>query len=272
MAKVPQIIGIVNITADSFYDGGWYMMQKNAENRAKTLLAEGADIVEISGAASGPNSKQVSETLELERVIPVIQAILKSYPSACLSVDTYNAAVAREALREGATIINDVSAGRADLDMFKVLSDRPSKMVLVYSKDSHPPTTICRQEYPDIMRDLSEFFISRQKEAIQAGVRPESIIIDPGLGYYVSANPEYSFEILAQLKMLTTMGIPVVVSPSRKSFLAGCEKLDASHRLPATIAASSIAVLHGASFIRTHDVLSVKRGCEIALEVSKYVA
>lgn len=262
-----QIVGILNVTPDSYHDGGKYASVERALACAEEMLKQGADIIEIGGESTGPNSKEVTEEEEMDRVLPVIQAIRKAHPQAKLSVDTYRSGIARAALQEGVMMVNDVTAGRRDPQMFRVLKDSQALMVLMYAKDPTPRTTIESKQYEDVVGTIKKFLAERKERAIQEGIAAGRIILDPGLGHFVSSGPKYSFEILARLEEFLDLGCPLFVSPSRKSFLAGSENLKTIDRLPGTIVASALAVLNGAQYIRTHDVLEVKRGCKVALSI-----
>lgn len=187
---------------------------------------------------------------------------MTAYPDAVLSIDTYKAQVANEAVAAGAKMINDVTAGRGDREMFSVMAQSKSKIVLMYSKDETARTTVSDTEYDDVVMHITQFLAGRVAAAKDAGVHADSIVVDPGMGHFISSKPEYSFAVLRRLQEFTEIA-PVYVSPSRKSFLAGPQNLPPSERLPATIVASAIAVQNGASYIRTHDVLAVRRGCDI---------
>lgn len=258
-----QIVGILNITPDSYADGGFYMDPEKALVRAGELLSEGADILDIGGESTGPGSVDVTQEEELQRIIPVIDRVRKEFPDARISVDTGKSGVAKEALDRGVMMINDVTAGRNDPAMFSVIAPYAAKLVLMYAKDKTPRTTAEYCEYRDLFGTIRAFLESRIVAAEDAGIVRDRIIIDPGLGHFVSSDPSYSFAVLAQLHRFADMA-PVYVSPSRKSFLAGKDKLPVADRLHGTTAASAIAALHGASYIRTHDVLAVRRACEIA--------
>ncbi|TSC59553.1 MAG: dihydropteroate synthase [Candidatus Peregrinibacteria bacterium Greene0416_62] len=280
-----QIVGILNVTPDSYYDGGMWNAVGAALKRAKEMLKEGADWIEIGGESTGPKSKDVSLEQELARVIPVIDAIHKKFPEAKLSVDTYKSAIAREAIAAGVTMVNDVTAGRGDAEMFGTIAqsqiahsnisgqaNRKSQiplLVLMYSKDSTPRTTIAETQYKDVVATIRAFLKARRDAAIAAGIPADRIILDPGLGHFVSSIPKYSYEILARLSEFKDLDCPLFISPSRKSFLAGSENLPVSERLPATIAASMIAALNGARYIRTHDVADIRRACAVIEQLSQ---
>lgn len=234
------------------------------------MLAEGADVIEIGGESTGPNSPDVPVEEELRRTIPVIREVKRMHPRAVIAIDTYKSRVALEAIAAGATMVNDVTAGRSDREMFQALAAASDvSLVLMYAKDRTPRTLIAERNYNDVVAEIATFLRERRNAAVAAGVPQESIILDPGLGHFVSSDAHYSFTILARLEEFTPLQCPILVSPSRKSFLAGPENLKVADRLPGTIAASAIAVLHGARYVRTHDIAAVRRGCEVAMEMLK---
>lgn len=266
-----RIVGILNVTPDSYFDGGQFVTTDTAVKRAGELLADGADIIDIGGESTGPNSKDVTEEEELKRVISTVKAIKRAYPDAVMSIDTYKSRIANEAIEAGASMINDVTAGRADPSIFTVAANAGVPIVLMFSKDPTPRTTVAQTQYEDVIADISRFLSERKQAAIDAGVDASKIILDPGMGHFISSDAQYSLEVLARLRELSALGSPLYVSPSRKSFLAGPENLKAIDRLPGTIAASAIAVLNGATYIRTHDVREVRRGCVVSGELISYL-
>ncbi len=257
----PEVIGVLNVTPDSFYAGSRVQTMDDVLAAARRMLAEGASLLEVGGESSGPGSPDVSIDAELSRTVPAVTAIRRMFPDCRIVVDTWKAAVAREALAAGAEIINDVTAGRGDPEMFRTVAEAGAGIVLMFSKDPTPRTTVRSVTYDDVIATVRTFLAARIAAAVAAGTARERIIIDPGLGHFVSSDPFYSYEILARLRELTDLA-PVLVSPSRKSFLAGPSGLPPSERLPATVAASVLAALRGASFIRTHDTGSVKQALE----------
>ena len=262
-----QIVGVLNATPDSYFDGGKFDQVESAVKRVGEMLADGADIIDIGGESTGPGSQEVSPEEESRRVIPIIKAIKETYPDAKISIDTYKSQVAKEAINSGAVIVNDVTAGRGDPELFSVVALSDALIVLMYSKDDTARTTIKDQKYDDVIATILSFLSERKSAAVDAGIAEDRIIIDPGMGHFVSSDSSYSFKILAELEKFKKLNCPIYVSPSRKSFLADPENLKAEDRLPGTIAASALAVEHGATYIRTHDVLDVRRGCETASRI-----
>jgi len=263
----PHIVGVLNVTPDSYVEKGKYVGVEAALKRAEEMRADGADWIEVGGESTGPGSKDVTGEEEIHRTIPVIKEIKRAMPKINISIDTYKAPVAAAALREGAAMVNDVTAGRADPELFGVVAASQASIVLMYAKDPTPRTTIEPRMYDDVIVTIREFLLRRKQAAIDAGIPASRIILDPGLGHFVSSLSEYSFEILRRLPELVDLGCPLFVSPSRKSFLAGEGNLPVAARLPATIAASVLAAEHGASFIRTHDVREVKRALNVLEQI-----
>ncbi len=264
-----RIVGILNVTPDSYFDGGKFADSVAAIERAGEMLRDGADVIEVGGESTGPASSDVSAEEELRRIVPVIRGIRSSFPDAVISVDTYKASVAEAALCEGATIVNDVTAGRADGAMFEIVAKMKASIILMYAKDASPRTTVEPRQYADVIVTVRDFLEERSRLATQKGIAAAKIILDPGLGHFVSADARYSFEILAHLEQFASLGYSLLVSPSRKSFLAGQRNLPPKDRLPATLAATAIAVLHGAGFIRTHDIAQTREAVEAALRMSR---
>lgn len=264
-----RIVGVVNATPDSFYEGS-RVTSENALQVAGGMIALGADVIEVGGESTGPRSVEVPEAEELERVTALVERLSQEHPSVPIGIDTWKAKVAHQALRGGASIVNDVTAGRGDPDLFSVVArSSQARLVLMYAKDPTARTTVREAQYDDVVATIKKFLASRRDAAIAAGISSARILLDPGLGHFVSSDPRYSFEILARLREFASLGCPLFISPSRKSFLAGAENLKTADRLPGTIAASTIAALRGAAYIRTHDVLDVRRACEIAEQIRK---
>lgn len=243
-------MGILNVTPDSFFDGNIFLQKKNALRHAGRMVKEGADIIDIGGESSGPGSENVSVEEELRRVIPVVKAVRKKFPELQISVDTYKAEVARRAIAAGATMINDVTALRGDAQMARVIAESGVPVVLMYSKDPTARTTRAKKRYKDVVKTIKDFLRARIAYAKFQGIRDSQIIIDPGMGVFVSGYPKYSFEILARLKEFQPLGYPILVGASRKGFLGGALK----DRLGASVVAHITAVQNGANIIRVHDV------------------
>lgn len=255
MGKKVKIMGILNVTPDSFSDGGELFTSgrvntKKALAQAKKMIQEGADIIDVGGESSGPGSKDVSLKDELARVIPVILAIHKKFPRIMISIDTYKAEVARQAISAGAKMVNDVTALRGDKEMARVVAKNKVQVILMYSKDPSARTTREPKQYKDVIKTINDFLKRRIKYAVTKGIRRSQIIIDPGMGAFISSDPKYSYEILSRLREFHKLRLPILLGASRKSFLPG----SLSQRTMPSVIAHMIAIQNGADIIRVHDV------------------
>jgi dihydropteroate synthase len=255
----PRIMGILNVTPDSFSDGGKFFDSKKATDHALQMIKDGANIIDVGGESTGPGSKNVTAAEEIKRVIPVIKAIRKKNKRVTISIDTYKAKVAEAALKAGANMVNDVTALRGDKQMAKLVAKTGTPIILMYSKDKTPRTTKRKVHYANVVQHIVEFLKEQTEFAIKNGIKPEQIIIDPGMGAFVSTEPSYSLEILHRLEEFKLLGYPILLGPSRKSFIPG--KLE--DRLPGTIAACTIALQNGANILRVHDVAECKQIIEV---------
>lgn len=253
------VVGVINVTSDSFVVASRAEEPSDIVALAQEYIDGGADILEVGGESTGPDSHDVSVTQELGRVVPAVTLLRERFPDTWISVDTYRADVARAALAAGADMINDVTAGRGDPQMFAVIAEAGCPVILMYAKDPTARTTVSDTRYDDVIATVAAFLSERLAAARKSGIT--QMIVDPGLGHFVSSDPTYSWEILTRLTELRDMA-PILVSPSRKSFLAGPTKLPPSERLAATIAANCLASINGATFIRTHDVRETHRALD----------
>ena len=244
------VMGVLNVTPDSFSDGGRFCSADKAVSCAKEMFSDGAAIIDIGGESTGPGSQDVSLDEELARVIPVITAVRKELPDVFISIDTCKFAVAQKAIEAGADMINDVTAGRNDMQIL----DMNVPIVLMYSKDDTPRTTKENVQYDDVMRTIVTFLEGRIAVA-----KSKQIIVDPGMGAFVSGDPKYSFEILKKLAELKSLGLPILVGASRKSFLGG----EVSDRLESSTSAAVLAVNNGAKIIRAHNVAATFKALNI---------
>lgn len=259
----PIVMGILNCTPDSFSDGSQFFRSGTIDlplviRAAQKMLIDGALIIDIGGESTGPGSTHVSVDEELSRVIPVVQA-LRHNTDCLISVDTYKSEVAQKAIEAGADMINDVTAGRADPRIFEVVAEAQVAYCMMYAKDTTARTTTDQREYADVVQTIIDFMTERIQAAQQAGIPFENICIDPGMGAFISMNPQYSFEILENLGRLKILNRPILVGASRKSFLGGSDPKD---RLEASISAAQTAVKNGADIIRAHDVLETFRALQ----------
>jgi len=248
----PKIMGIVNVTPDSFSDGGIFESPDDAEVIIGQMIKNKADIIDIGGESTGPGSKNVSLKEELKRVRPVIDFIKKNKltKKTIFSIDTYKSEVAKCALENGFSIVNDVTALRGDPKMADVLLEFRPYVILMYSKDLTARTTRKEVDYDDVIKTISAFLKERTSFLMNAGFPKNKIIIDPGMGAFISSKPQYSFETINRLSDLKALGFPICIGVSRKSFLGG----EIENRDPISAEWSLKAIKNGASIIRTHNV------------------
>ena len=243
----PLVMGILNVTPDSFSDGGRYLAVANAVTRARQMASEGADIIDIGGESTRPGAPVVSADEELRRVLPVIEQI----SDLLVSVDTTKAVVAKRALAAGARIVNDISALRHDADMVQVVRDFEAGVVLMHMQGM-PATMQENPRYVDVVREVREFLAERIEFAVASGVKKTQIAVDPGLGF--GKTVEHNRQLVAGLKQFALLGCPIVVGASRKSFIGQLLSRPVPERLPGSLAVAAWAVTQGAQIVRTHDV------------------
>lgn len=246
----PLIMGVLNVTPDSFSDGGRYLATDAAVSRALEMVAEGADLIDIGAESTRPGADPVEETEELSRLVPVVEAVCRQV-SVPVSVDTTKAAVAERALELGASIVNDVSALRFDARMGKVVADSGAGVVLMHMQGT-PKTMQVAPRYDDVVEEIRNFFGGRLDAAAQYGIAREQIILDPGIGF--GKRREDNLTLLAQLEELATLDRPLLVGTSRKGFIGEILRQPVGDRLMGTAATCAVAILHGARLLRVHDV------------------
>lgn len=249
------IMGILNITPDSFSDGGKFLDSQVAANHAIKMIENGADMIDVGGESSRPGAKPVLIDEELKRILPVIKAIREK--SDCLiSVDTYKSKVAEAALNLGADLINDISSLSFDGKMAGVISAYKVPLVLMHMQGV-PENMQLNPLYVNIINDLITFFKSKISIAKEAGVSNNMIILDPGIGF--GKRVDDNFEIIRELKQICNMGYPILLGTSRKSFIGDTLGLPINDRLEGTLASVAIGVLNGAKILRVHDIIEVRR-------------
>jgi dihydropteroate synthase len=248
----PVLVGALNVTPDSFSDGGDFFDPERAAARAATMLDEGAQIIDVGGESTRPGSDPVSPEEEARRVVPVIQRITTERPDAIVSIDTYRAGIAEAALEAGARVVNDVSALRSDPRMSKVVAGARCPIILMHML-GEPKTMQRDPRYDDVVREVREFLAERAEHAVAAGVEEENIILDPGIGF--GKTLAHNLALLRHLDSLVELGFPVLVGASRKSFIGKITGVEeAKERVFGTVAANVIACERGATFFRGHDV------------------
>ncbi|MDA8326531.1 MAG: dihydropteroate synthase [Nitrospiraceae bacterium] len=260
-SKRAYIMGILNVTPDSFSDGGLYLEPEKAIERALRMAGEGADIIDIGGESTRPGAAALSAEVEIGRTLPVIEAI-KKRAQIPVSIDTCKAAVASAALDAGADIINDISAMRFDPAMPALAARSGAPVILMHMKGT-PADMQKNPRYDALIPEILDYLRVSIRLAVDAGVEEEKIITDPGIGF--GKTMEHNLEILKNLESFTGLGKPVLVGPSRKAFighiLGGAPPAD---RLEGTIAAATIAIMNGANILRVHDVKEVSKAARVA--------
>ena len=258
----PVLVGVLNVTPDSFSDGGDFLDPDRAVVRAAAMLDEGARIIDVGGESTRPGSDPVPPEEELRRVVPVIRKILEERPDAAISVDTYRARTAEAALEAGAEIVNDVTALRGDPELAKVVADARCPVVLMHMK-GEPKSMQRDPTYEDVVRAVRDFLAGRAEHAVASGVDPQDVILDPGIGF--GKTLEHNVDLLRRLDALVDLGYPVLVGTSRKSFigrLSGAQ--EARDRIFGTVATTVLAYERGATFFRVHDVRANREALAVA--------
>lgn len=264
----PLVMGVLNVTPDSFSDGGRFKSVRDAVEAGLKMIEDGADIIDVGGESTGPGSKGVSLNDELARVVPVVEK-LRLKTDAWISVDTWRLQVAKYAVKAGADMVNDVTALRGDPEMASLVAELGVPVVLMYSKDPGPRTTLKKKRYADVVKEIMAFLRARLVFAEKAGIAPEKCIIDPGMGAFISMDEKYSLRVLKDLKKFTRLGRPILVGASRKSFIGNTLGLPVSERIEGGLACAAVAVMNGASIIRAHDVEETRRVVDMVWAVMK---
>ncbi len=256
------VMGVLNATPDSFYDGGRYTALDAALARAEQMLADGADILDIGGESTRPGATPVPEAEEMRRVVPLIEAIAARFPNAVLSVDTTKSRVAERALQAGACIINDISGATFDPHMLAVAAQSGAQVVLMHIQGA-PQTMQQNPTYHDVVAEVRDALAAHAQRAIDAGVPPSHIWLDPGIGF--GKTVQHNLELLRRLPQLRALGYPILIGTSRKSFIGHIlGGLPPDERLEGTLATLALAVAWGADIVRVHDVKEAVRAVRVA--------
>jgi len=247
--SIPKVMGIINCTPDSFFDGGIYKNETDILNKVEEMLLHGASFIDIGAYSSKPNAQEVTEQEELSRLLPVVSSILKRFPDILLSVDTFRSNVALEAVNNGVCIINDISAGLLDDNMMNVVAYLQVPYIMMHMKGS-PQTMQSLTNYDDIIKEMLFYFSERVSLAKQLGIN--DLIIDPGFGF--AKTIDQNFEILKKLEIFNLLDLPLLVGVSRKSMIYKTLDSTADNALNGTSALNMIALQKRASILRVHDV------------------
>ncbi|MEI6131630.1 MAG: dihydropteroate synthase [Bacillota bacterium] len=251
-------MGILNVNPDSFSDGGKYLASEAALARAKQMLYEGADIIDIGGESTRPGYEAVPKEIELERVIPVINRIRQELSSTVMiSIDTQKAEVARLAMEAGANIINDIWGLQGDVEMAEVAAKTDAGIIIMHNSDTG--------EYSDIIDDMKMFFERSLETAEIAGISEARIALDPGIGF--GKTFDNNIEVLSRLEELNSFGLPILLGTSRKRFIGEILNCSPEDRLEGTLASNILGIVAGADFLRVHDVKEMRRAANISDEI-----
>ncbi|WP_242087427.1 dihydropteroate synthase [Aestuariivivens sediminis] len=247
--SIPKIMGILNVTPDSFYDGGTYNSDTAILNQVEKMLHEGATFIDVGAYSSRPNADVVTEGEEQKRLLPVITSILKRFPEILLSVDTFRSQIARQCIEAGAVLINDISAGKLDDNMLPTIANLKVPYIMMHMRGT-PQTMKQHTHYDHLVKDILFYFSERIAAAKALGII--DVLVDPGFGF--AKTSEQNFQLLNQLELFQLIEKPIVVGLSRKSMIYKTLKTSAQEALNGTIVLNTIALLKGASILRVHDV------------------
>lgn len=254
----PKVMGILNLTPDSFYDGGRYQSKKEVLLQVEKMLSEGATFVDIGAYSSRPGAEYISENEELSRLLPILKDIINFFPDILVSVDTFRSKVAKESIATGASMINDISAGRMDEKMFRTIAKLQVPYIIMHMRgDSQTMQQLTN--YDDLIKEIILYFSKKVYELRQLGVN--DIILDPGFGFSKSIDQNY--QLLDQLDMFKFMDLPIVTGLSRKSMLYKFLDISPEEALNATTVAHTIALQNGINIIRAHDVKEAMEAVKI---------
>ena len=257
------VMGIINVTPDSFFDGGKYNHKDQAVKRISEMIADGADIIDIGGLSSRPGSKPVSLEEELERTIPVIESVSNNFDT-LISIDTYRSEIALEAISAGAHMVNDISAFNMDKNMAGMVADKGVSVTLMHMQGK-PEDMQKNPQYDNVVDEIYEYLDGKANDAIGAGISPDKIILDPGIGF--GKTLDHNLSILNKISEFSSMGYPIMVGASRKSFIGGILDLPVEDRLEGSLAAAVWSVINGANILRVHDVAETVRAVKTARSI-----
>lgn len=261
-------MGILNVTPDSFSDGGRYDSLSRAVERGIRMAGEGADIIDVGGESTRPGALRVAAKEQNARVLDVIGALHRELPpGVCISVDTTLSEVAGPALARGASIVNDVSAGRDDPRLLPLVAEAGVPVVLMHMRGT-PQTMQLNPEYQDVVSEVEQYLRQRAEQALAAGMAPESIVLDPGIGF--GKTREHNLRLINALPRLVGLGYPVLLGVSRKRFMGSiCQVCDPTELVPATCACTALGVMAGVAIFRVHDVAENRQAADLAWALKK---
>lgn len=260
----PMVMGIINLTPDSFYEGSRQQTNASIIAQASKMIDEGVDIIDVGGQSTRPGSNRISAKEELHRVIPAIEIILKDFPETIISVDTYQSTVANEAIKTGASIINDISAGNMDKDMLETVAKLQAPYICMHMKGT-PQDMQVDASYDNVTKEVLDFFIQKMEQCREAGIN--DVIIDPGFGFGKTIS--HNFTLLKELDVFKMLEKPIMVGLSRKSTIYKTLGTTAGEALNGTTALNTLAIQNGANILRVHDV---KEAREVIKLYERYVS
>ncbi len=264
----PRIMGILNITPDSFFDGGRYTLEENIRQRVMQIVDEGADIIDVGAFSSRPGSEEISVETEIERLRLALKIIRELYPDVCVSIDTYRSEVVEFSVKNfNVNIINDIYAGRADERIMQVIAKYNLPYIMMHMQGT-PATMQKNPQYQDVVQDILKFFSKRIQKAVQIGIN--DLIIDPGFGF--GKTIDHNYELLARLdEFINIVEYPVLVGISRKSMIYKYLDITPDEALPGTISLDTIALLKGAKILRVHDVAEAVQSLKVTQKVLDFL-
>lgn len=245
----PKVMGILNVTPNSFYDGGKHTEEKVILKQVEKMLSEGATFIDVGGYSSKPNAEEVSEVQELQRILPVVQNIIKEFPNTVISIDTFRSKVAQAAVENGAAIINDISAGNLDANMMKTVAQLQVPYIMMHMKGT-PQTMQSLTHYENIIKEMLFYFSEKIVQARSFGIN--DLILDPGFGF--AKTVDQNFEVLSKLELFQMTELPILAGLSRKSMIYKTLDTTAEFALNGTTSLNTISLLKGAKILRVHDV------------------
>ena len=262
--NMPIVMGILNVTPDSFFDGGKFNDQTNIVNQVERMLADGASIIDIGAVSSKPGAELVSEEEEIARLIPAVNLIHKEFPHAVLSVDTFRSSVAMLAIEKGASVINDISAGALDKNMFATIASLQVPYLIMHMQGT-PQTMQLNPVYKNVTLEVMQFFVQQLK--VLRGLGVKDVLIDPGFGF--GKTTEHNYQLLQDLKSFQLFDCPVVVGVSRKGMINKVIDTKPEEALNGTTAVNTIALMNGANILRVHDVKEAVEAIKIVNKLNK---
>lgn len=261
--STPKVMGILNITPDSFFDGGNYKKESEIISQVDKMLSEGATFIDIGAYSSRPGASHISETEELNRIIPIVKLLIQHFPNITISIDTFRSKVAEESINSGASIINDISGGKMDEDMFTTVAKLQVPYIMMHMLGT-PQNMQQNPSYTDVTKEVITFFANQLFKLHQLQVN--DVIIDVGFGF--GKTIEHNYELLKNLQLFESLDAPILAGISRKSMLYKPLKITPSMALNATTSANTIALLNGANILRVHDVKEAMEAINIVAQLS----